>query len=144
MMKHVLIAISFALFVIACGDSDSAGPKPVPANPCATRGATYLVNFLENVGGTCGQLSEQIMYITQDGQVGGTNDSTFACDQTTVDNCTIQNTGCAVTMNDVTCHLNSNVTFTLDGSAAAGYESLWCSSYASSCASTYRVLAARE
>lgn len=83
MNKSFLLFTLFSMMV-ACGGSP-AGQTTDAANPCATKGATYLMQPTELPGGTCGALPSGIVNIGADGTVVGS----ITCARITQDGCTL-------------------------------------------------------
>jgi hypothetical protein len=114
------------------------------ANPCATKGATYLFHSVENPSGTCGQTPDQIVNINADGTLA----TALSCTEITQNGCVARDTDCVTTSKDgqTTCYATTSVTFADDGASASGLISIRCSSTAdsSSCSSTYGVSARRQ
>jgi hypothetical protein len=126
--------VALAILAAACGSSATK------ANPCATPGATYLFQFVEQSGGTCGSLSDAIVNVNPDGTIVGS----LTCKATNQNGCTAQNTGCTSSSNGTSCTVDTDVTFASDGSGATGLETFSCANGASSCTSTYAVTATRQ
>jgi hypothetical protein len=138
-MRHAAIVI---LLLAACSSNTSGGPANEQANPCATPGATYLMSFSEEAGGTCGPVSSQIININSDGTIS--TPSSVSCANVTQDGCTAKDTDCTETVNGGTATVTTDVTFSSDGSSASGLETLTVTSNGQSCTSTYQVSATRQ
>lgn len=138
-MKSIFLC-SILLMVGGCSSSSDNLSITVLANPCATKGATYLESFSEEPGGTCGAISDQIVNIGQD----GTLTQSVSCKRITQTGCTAQDTGCSFTSDGLTCTVNTDITFAEDGSSSSGLESTNCQSSTYSCSSTYQVSGVRQ
>lgn len=125
--------------VLTCSSSSSTS-HPL-ANPCATKGATYLEHFVQE-SGDCGALPDEIVNIGADGTL--TSSSSVSCATVSQNGCTAQDSDCTTTNNGVTCMVTTDVTFARDGSSASGLESVTCTGNGASCTSTYQVSAARQ
>lgn len=124
-----------AVFVLRCGGA------PV-ADSCITKGATYLLHFVEDQTGTCGPIPDGIANIDQNGKP--ISSLSITCQSVTVDGCTIKKSACMASQNGATCTLSSDVTFSADGENGSGLETLSCSDASSSCTSTYAVTSTRK
>ena len=120
--------------IVACG-SDSPSPTHVEstkANPCATPGATYSVVLVEQSGGTCGPIPDDLVNVREDGTLPG---PPMSCQSISI-------TGCGAKLNScwasAGCAATTSITFASDGSSAKGAETLSCSEF-SKCISTYAV-----
>jgi hypothetical protein len=129
-MKNAILV----LVLVACGG-------PPKANPCATKGATYVQRFVERANGTCGPIPDTIVNITADGEVAGAR---LDCESMTQDGCTARNAGCKTTTDGITCTGTSSVTFAADGSTSSGLITTNCSGNGLACVSTYDVSAVRQ
>lgn len=68
------LALVFALtLTAACSSGGSEGQTTNQANPCATRGATYLLHAVEQRGGTCGPVPDEIFNVNPDGTTAGSS-----------------------------------------------------------------------
>lgn len=122
--------------------SSSTPPATNVANPCATRGASYVAHFVEQSDGTCGPMGDQIITVLRDGTLAG---PPLQCDSLTLDACTGRDTNCVTTSNGVTCHITVETTFLNDGSSASGSETLACSQEGRTpCTSTYTTTLTRQ
>jgi hypothetical protein len=138
------------LMVAGCSGTDPAptsSTKNMPANPCATPGASYLCSFVVE-SGTCPAIADQVQNINPDGTL--VVSSSFSCSAVTVNGCTTNKTNCTTSTKDaqgVTCNSTGNATstFSSDGSSVNGTESMMvdCSD-GSSCNGTYQVSCARQ
>lgn len=125
-MKY--IAALLLAFFISCG----AAPA---ANQCATKGATYLLSFRENAGGSCGAMPDQVVNIGADGTIGS---EPLDCDRTESEGCTQRNTNCRISSENLKCTMTSSTNFDSDGTSASGLSSLACTgANGATCASTY-------
>lgn len=132
-MKTAILA--FCLLA-ACGSNPAA-------NPCATKGATYLFHFVEDPSGTCGPVPDSIVNVGSDGTIASS--SSLTCDKTELDGCTSKKSNCKTTTSTgIQCTVNTSSTFSSDGSSVTGLESFTCTSGASVCSSTYSVTASRQ
>jgi hypothetical protein len=126
--------------VVCAGCSSKSGTT---ANPCATRGATYLATFAEMSGGTCGPVPQQIVNVDSNGQI--TNGTSITCANDDLNGCTEMKSGCmGTTSNGCSATIQTDVTFASDGSGASGLETIQVTCGASVCSSTYRVSLARQ
>ncbi len=123
--------------MLICGCSSNVTTNQ--ANPCATKGATYLGHAVQE-SGNCGDAPDQIINVGSD----GTLDKNVSCARITQDGCTACNSDCTFGSNGVTCTATTDVTFAYDGSSAHGLESISCYNSVSSCASTYVVTLIRQ
>ena len=144
-MSLPTIFVLVVMGLVGCGsggsDGGGGGATTNQANPCATRGATYLLHAEEQRGGTCGPLADEILNIGSDGTLPG---PPVRCDAITQDGCTARDTNCTQTTNGVTCSTTTSVTFTADGKSASGLITLRCRDSDGGCTSTYAVTAKRQ
>jgi hypothetical protein len=141
-MRVIGIVVTVGVFVAACsGEDKQQQPSTNLANPCATRGATYLFHTVENPTGTCGPIPDQITNVNADGTVPGPG---VSCEAITQNGCTARDTNCVSGSNGNTCYTTTNVTFSDDGATASGLITVRCSNGKTSCASTYGVSARRQ
>ena len=127
-----LLAVLALLVVSGCGDEEESGIVVSGLNPCATRGATYLVHYSE-VSGNCGYLPDEILNTSPDGST-----VSITCDEVTQTGCTARDTNCRMSSGGCNQTFTFETTFTKDGSSASGIMtiSLDCSD-GSGCKSTY-------
>lgn len=122
--------------IVACA-SDSPSPTHVQsnkANPCATHGASYLVVRVEQSGGTCGPIPDEIVNVLADGTLPG---RPMVCQSISLTGCTATLTDCLVDG----CGVTTGITFASDGSSAKGLETRSCTSEVTiaNCSSKYTV-----
>lgn len=131
------------LLMMACGSDDPPkGPVNFPANPCATRGSTYLQSSTE-ISGDCGPIPDQIVNINPDGTI--TQDTPLTCDSVTQEGCTARDTGCKWTTSEgVSWAMTFETAFKADGSSATGIEMIRGSGNGQTCTSTYNVSMTRR
>jgi hypothetical protein len=129
-------AVAFGLLtLIACGGSSNN-----QANPCATKGATYLATFTE-VSGTCGPIPSQVVNVNPDGTITDTSNET--CASVYQQGCTATRNSCTWSSQGFNFTSTSSVTFASDGASASGIVTLSASG-AGSCAETYNVSYVRQ
>ena len=131
-MKKCVAALSVAL--AACGGSSNH------ANPCATKGATYLATYTA-ISGNCGQIPSTIVNVNPDGTI--TNANQIACASEYDQGCTHTANSCTWSSQGYNFTQTSSVTFSSDGASASGIVSLSASG-AGSCAGTYNVSFVRQ
>ena len=119
--------------LIACGGNSNQ------ANPCVTRGASYLVSFTL-VSGNCPALPSGIITVNQDGTI-----PTAAGQSCTVNmnGCTSDN-NCSWSANGFNYTSASHVTFASDGSSGSGIATLNVSGNGGACVGTYNVTYTRQ
>ncbi len=144
-MKAMALTCALTLpAVVACGSTTSSGtsgPQQEMANPCATRGATYLESFVQ-VSGTCGAIPSEIINISSNGTI--TTTSAVTCASVSQTGCTAQDSDCTSTANGYSITATTDVTFASDGSSATGLETVSMTGNGTSCTSTYDVTATRQ
>ena len=137
-----VLPLAVATVVGACGgSSNSNGPTQRAANPCATRGATYLVTFVQ-MSGTCGPLASQVINISPSGTV--TSAVPITCASGNQSGCMAQENDCTWTANGFSYTATTDTTFAQDGSSATGLESITATGNGTACASTYDVTFTRQ
>lgn len=129
--------------LVGCSSTSASptSPSTNQANPCATKGATYLFHSVETAGGTCGPVPDQIVNINADGTVPGPG---VTCEAITQTGCTARNTNCTSTTGANPCKSTTDITFTADGTSASGLQTMSCTDATGSCTSTYKVTATRS
>lgn len=140
------IACGALLASMACSSggtgSGSNGSSTQPANPCATKNATYLEMVSQQPGGTCGQVNSQVINVNADGTI--TLPTTITCASLTVTGCTTRGSDCTYTSNGDSFTENFETTFAQDGSSATGVLSISGMGNGASCSSTYDMTATRQ
>lgn len=138
-----------ALFVIGfigCSGADSSSFEQTTnqANPCATRGATYLLHCDELSGGNCGSISDEIFHINTDGTMPSLSEG-ITCDDITQDGCTARDTNCRSIVGGCVLTETFVTTFKQDGSSAQSLItlSIRCDD-GSGCKSTYECFIVRQ
>jgi hypothetical protein len=142
---RLLALAMFGTLVVlpACSSSSAAsGPSSEPANPCATKGASYLETLVEQAGGTCGPITSQVVNINSDGTI--TTSTPLSCAHVSQTGCVAQDTDCTFSSMGFDFSETFDVTFTSDGSSASGLITLSGSGNGQNCASTYDVTFARQ
>lgn len=136
-MKWVVATIVVLSVLAGCSggdDSDDEKETISQANPCATRGSTYIVQCSE-VSGDCGALADSVVNIASDGTLG----TSLKCDKYEEDGCTARGTNCDAPPSEG-CSIETTyaTTFAADGSSADSTSSfsVKCND-GSSCYSTY-------
>jgi hypothetical protein len=144
-MEATALAWSAALtMIVGCGSSTSSGtsgPQQETANPCATRGATYLESLVQ-VSGTCGAIPSEIFNVSSNGTV--TTTSAVTCASVSQTGCTAQDSDCTYTSNGLSVTMTDDVTFAADGSSATGLATISATGSGVSCTSTYQVTMTRQ
>ena len=133
------------LAVTACGSGGSGGASGTTneqANPCATKGASYLETLTEQAGGTCGAITSQVVNINSDGTL--TTSTPITCAHVSQTGCTAQDTDCTFTSMGYNFTETFDVTFASDGSSAHGLITISGSGNGMSCTSTYTVTFAKQ
>ncbi|HEY2516483.1 MAG TPA: hypothetical protein VGI39_36685 [Polyangiaceae bacterium] len=139
MQARVLFTMA-CLLGAACGSS-SSGPATEPANPCATKGASYLETFTEQFG-NCGPLAAQTIDVSATGTV--TTPIKVTCASASLSGCAAHNSDCTFSNqgNDFT--ESFDVTFAADGSSATGSLTITGKGNAGMCTSTYKIVMVRQ
>jgi len=149
-MIRLLTLVSLGTLAFACSsssdDNEAGGPVELPANPCATPGATYL-SHLEQTSGNCPDIADSIINVTEDGKIP--SPAGVTCQVMEQDGCTAHNSNCKmkVPVNGGSCTFTftTSVTFEEDGSSASGLETLSGScSDGSSCSGTFKSTFTRQ
>ena len=130
-MRFLVVVVALA----ACGSS-----SPSQVNTCVTKGASYLVSFSEQSGGTCGPLTSQVVNVPSDGMIQGGS----SCSSSEATGCMQRNSGCMTSSMGINCDVTTSVTFASDGTTGAGLYTATCSNSSASCTSTYDVTYARQ
>jgi hypothetical protein len=132
-----------ALTACSSGSGTSGnGSGSEPANPCATKGASYLETLTEQAGGTCGTVSSQVVNVNSDGTI--TTSTPITCAHVSQNGCTAQDTDCTFSSMGYDFSETFDVTFTSDGSSAMGLVTISGSGNGQSCNSTYNVSVTRQ
>jgi hypothetical protein len=121
----------------ACGGSSSSNA----ANPCATKGATYLATFTE-VSGNCGPVPSQVVNINPDGTITSSVNET--CGSVSQQGCTGNRNDCTWSSQGYNFLSTSSVTFSSDGTSASGIATISVSGGGQSCTETYSLSYARQ
>ena len=133
-MKTTFFAVVLgAVLALACGGNSNQ------ANPCVTRGASYLVTFTQ-VSGNCPAIPSTLVTVNQDGSI-----PTAASASCTVNmnGCTSDN-NCTWSANGFNYTSSSHLTFTADGASASGTATLNVSGNGTSCVGTYSLTYTRQ
>jgi hypothetical protein len=132
-----------ACIVLGCSSKD--GGSTPQANPCATKGASYLLTFTEMSGGTCGPVPNQVLNINSDSD-GTNNNGVNPCASSELTGCTTRDSDCTSNVNGISCTFNTESTFSSDGATLSGMETLSCTygSPSQSCTSTYSITGMRQ
>jgi hypothetical protein len=126
------IIVCFMILGCSSDSSKNDGTTVSQLNPCATKGATYLVHYTE-LSGNCGPLQDEI-YNTPS---SGTTNTPIVCDEVSQDGCTARDTNCRQKLsNGCMVVMTFETTFTQDGSSADGIATInlncpdgsWCQS----------------
>jgi hypothetical protein len=134
------------LSVAGCSSSSSPSSGNTSsseiANPCATKGASYVESFVEQQGGTCGPISNVLVNVNSDGTI--TTSTPITCAHVSQNGCTAQDTNCTFSSNGFDFTETFDVTFADDGSSAHGVVTISGSGKGQSCTSTYDVTFTRQ
>jgi len=142
---------------LACGckggnGTSNGGSSTQPANPCATKNATYPAVISEQPGGTCHNMPSQFCEKPEPGascEIKVNADGTInlptniSCASLTVTGCRTRGNDCTYTSNGYSFTENFQTTFAESGIAAAGIIFVTGTDDGQSCASTYDVTATR-
>lgn len=125
-MKLQLAVILVTVLGCSGTDSNNSGVKSMPANPCATPGASYLCTYSVE-SGDCPALANQVVNVNPDGTI--VVNSSTSCSSLTVSGCTSNMTHCTMSNRDaqgVTCNgtFNGTNTFSSDGVSSTATESM--------------------
>jgi hypothetical protein len=121
---------------LACGGSSNSA-----ANPCATKGATYLATFTE-VSGNCGPIPSQVVNINPDGTITSSVNET--CGSVSQQGCTGNRNDCTWTSQGYNFTSTSSLTFSADGASASGIATVSASGGGLSCVETYKLSYVRQ
>jgi hypothetical protein len=135
-----------AMVCVACSSNGgngttSSAATTEKANPCATKGATYLETATEQ-SGNCGQIPSQVININPDGTL--TTSVAISCAMQTQTGCKAQITDCTWTANGYSYSETGETTFASDGSSATGLVTITAMGNGQSCSSTYSVTFMRQ
>jgi hypothetical protein len=136
-MKRALLGclLVSVLTLFACGGSSND-----QANPCATKGATYLVSYTE-LSGNCGPIPSSVVNVNPDGTI--TDPNHITCASSSVQGCTTQNNSCTWSSQGFNFMATTSVTFSADGASASGIATISASG-AGSCTETYNLFYGRQ
>lgn len=123
------------------GATSSGSTSALKANPCATKGATYLETFTEQ-SGNCGMLTSQVVNINPDGTI--TTTVQISCAMQTQAGCKTQATDCTWSANGYSYNETLESTFAQDGSSATGIATVTAMGKGQSCSSTYNITITRQ
>jgi hypothetical protein len=136
---HVFVAVLTGVLVATtgCGGGDdlALSPlRPMPANPCATRGAVYTETF-EELDGDCGPMAPDSIVVTDDGTVL----SSMVCSGVTTAGCTATDSGCRWSSDAAEFSSTFTTVFAVDGMSAHGTATLHASRGNTSCDASYSI-----
>lgn len=131
--------------LVSCGSSgtgsSSSGTTTESANPCATKGATYVETFTQQ-SGNCGPIPSQVININPDSTV--TTSVQISCAIQTQTGCKVQVTDCTWTSQGYMFTETGETTFAQDGSSATGIFSITGMGNGQSCSSSYSIEIVRQ
>jgi hypothetical protein len=85
MKIQLSVILAMVLGCSGTGGGGGSGVKDMPANPCATPGASYLCTYsIES--GDCPAIANQVVNVNQDGTI--VVNSSTSCSSLTVNGCT--------------------------------------------------------
>jgi len=143
-MSKGMAAVLFLVLGGCSGGSSTPGAKPTEGSQCAQRAGTYVLDFAERTGGTCGAFPEQVTTITKQ-----PTEATAPCTGTisySPDNCTVTYDERCPAMGGITIEQRGTVTWSPDGTTGSGIIQVigTQSGSAQACSSTYDVTGARR
>jgi hypothetical protein len=141
-MKNKILAVGFVVAAAGCSSDDSSEASSGvqnEVNACATKGSTYLSQYVEHAGGTCGPIADEIINIDDPAITAAT------CASVTQENCVGRGTACKSSGNGCSQSLSYMTTFASDGSSAASVMTIKVScADGSHCTSTYDATMTRQ
>jgi hypothetical protein len=141
MKRGIMVAGWLALN--ACGSSSGNSATTELANPCVTKGATYLITFEEQDGGTCGPVPQGVVNVSSTGTV--LNGDNFPCASQAQNGCTTQENDCTTTLTGgINCAVTASLTYEDGGAQGTGLEDFVCSGSSFACSSVYHVTEVRQ
>jgi hypothetical protein len=140
MRAFPIVLLTLVPSALSCGSSSSS-PTSAKANPCATRGASYLEAFTEE-SGNCGTIPSELVNVGSDGTL--TESTPITCATVSQTGCTARDSDCTFSSMGYNFTETSDVTFTADGSSASGVVTLSGSGNGQVCTSTYDITFTRQ
>ena len=139
-MKIAWTGLLAAGAVACAARSNDDGPQRFDANPCATSDSTYLFQYRERHGGTCGALSDAILEVGLDHEVFGWS---VDCAHRIDEACTNKRIDCRTHHEGRPCWTTKTITYAEDGSSVSGLLENACWHDHAWCVSTYDVTGTR-
>ena len=133
---------AIAILGTLCCSSSSSGPERAPANPCATRNATYIESCTET-SGNCPSIPQQVINVNPDGTI--TLPTPISCATVTQTGCTARDSDCTFSTSNGTQGTETfETTFASDGSSATGVITVTLTNGSASCTGTYECMMTRR
>lgn len=137
-----IVSTLLTISLISCSSAKTNGSVSQElANPCATRGATYL-EIVSELSGNCGPIPETILNINQDGTI--TSPTPIVCASVSQNGCTARDTDCVFSSQGYIFSMTFETTFSEDGSYASSIVTLSGTGNGQSCTETYSSTMTRQ